>query len=87
MAEDHEDDALEMARCAEINFKNAIKLMPSIHGNPTFRLAQEQLAVAIRVLGEETATIADQVEHAIAAERKRILAGIEKAMRKEITGG
>ena len=50
MIEQKIEQALEMARCAEFNMRNLIKLQPSIAMNPTFILVRAQLRIAIDLL-------------------------------------
>ncbi len=42
-------DALEMVRCAQANFENALTLMPALKLNGLFKIAMMQLAQGIEL--------------------------------------
>ncbi len=48
-------NALELLRCAEINFGNLTKMNPQIAQHPMFQIAMSQLKEAIQKLEEKEA--------------------------------
>ena len=46
-------DTLELFLCAQINYGNALKIMPALKLNPMFDLTQEQLKEAIEQYKKE----------------------------------
>ena len=51
--DDFDGDALELARCAQINFQNFEKMSPFGAAHPIYKLAREQLDAAITRLENE----------------------------------
>jgi hypothetical protein len=46
-------DAVEQARCAFVNFRNAVRGNPLARSNPIWAMAEEQLLDAIEKLGDD----------------------------------
>jgi hypothetical protein len=52
------EDTLELAMSAQINFQNAVTMMPALYSNPIFQIAKGQLDEAVKNLE----TICDEAE-------------------------
>jgi hypothetical protein len=44
------EEAIEILRCAEINFNNTAKFMPGLVSHPIFMLAMEQLKQGLAMI-------------------------------------
>lgn len=47
---------VELAMCAQMNFENAVKMMPALALNPIFKIAKTQLDALVARLNEDDAT-------------------------------